>query len=74
MAFQVKWSYGHVFNNVTIAAMVAAGVGVAVSWAMMSSFRRRRAKADWIEKTGIVLGVILIFALPFYLWDSLLKY
>jgi hypothetical protein len=66
------WDYQRVFFAVTLVAMVGAGLGVAVSWAMLLILRRSRAKADWIERAGIVLGVILILSLPFYLWDSLL--
>jgi hypothetical protein len=67
-----NWDYPRVFFGVTLAAMVGAGLGVAVSWAMLWILRRSREKADWIERAGIVLGVILILSLPFYLWDCLL--
>ena len=73
LSFMTNWDYPHVFYNATIAAMVAAGVGVSVSWAMLLILGRSRAEADWVEKAGIVLGVILILCLPFYLWDSLLN-
>jgi hypothetical protein len=74
IAFWVNWDYPHVFYGVTLAAMVAAGAGVAVSWIIILFQGCSRAKADWIEKAGIVLGVILIVSLPFYLWDSLLYF
>jgi hypothetical protein len=67
-----NWDYDRVFFAVTLVAIVGAGLGVAVSWTMLLILRRSRAKADWIERAGIVLGVILIISLPFYLWDSLL--
>jgi hypothetical protein len=74
IVFMVNWDYPHVFFGVTLAAMVAAGAGVAVSWIIIFFQGCSRAKADWIEKAGIVLGVILIVSLPFYLWDSLLYF
>lgn len=66
-----SWAHKPVFHLVSLSAMAAAGAAVAASW-LTASCRRSRGRADWIDRTGVALGVVMIAATPFYLWISLL--
>ncbi len=59
--------YGLAFRSVVL-FMMAAGASVAASWLSLAIDRRCRRSADWIDRLGLVLGVLCLVELPFMMW------